>query len=395
MSPNDTAVAPQEPVTASSIEKMLNEEPETPVEDTLPLTREPQEEKEKEEEVEEDIKLEIDELDEEEETPKNELETINFPRRKEILAKYPQVFKDFPALETALYKVGKVNEIFPTLDDARTANFKAQVLDRFEADVMQGNLESVLNEIRRGDTNSFNKVVDNLLPSLYKIDPGVVTHIQKDVIGRMVIAMYDDAKEQGNDSIREAADIVKALIFGNGRIEVKKLAQEEKIDPERQKLEYEKAQYNQQRYMDTAGEMAQNIQTLLKNTIEKNIDPRESMTPYVKKKASEEALNYLEEGMRNDTAFRKVMDRCWANVFNSNYSKDSIDKLKSIYKSRASALMPTAIKKARNEALKTTKDKSEGNTRITSGRVAPVKTTERSPQKEGKRMSTYDFLMKD
>jgi hypothetical protein len=82
-----------------------------------------------------------------------------------------------------------------------------------------------------------------------------------------------------------------------------------------------------------------------------------------------------------------------SNIFQSNYSKESIDKLKSIYKSRASTLMPTAIKKARNEALKTTKDKSEV-TKITSGRVAPVK-DDRRPQREGKKMSTYDFLMKD
>jgi hypothetical protein len=230
---------------------MLNEEP-AEVEEAIPLSPEPEKEKEGEPELEEEIKLELEDLEDEEEPKEEELEIVNFPRRKEILSKYPQVFKDFPALETALYKVGKVNEIFPTLDDARAANFKAQVLDRFESDVMQGNIEPLLNEIKKGDTNSFNKVVDNLLPSLYKIDPGVVTHLQKDVIGRMVLAMYDDAKEQGNDTIREAADVVKALIFGNGKIETKKLAGESKPDPERIKLEQEKAQYNNQRYIDTA-----------------------------------------------------------------------------------------------------------------------------------------------
>lgn len=397
MSPNDIAEPPDR-VTASSIEQMLNEEPETSTEVVLPLTGESEKEKEEKEEVEpeleEDIKLELEDLEEDEEPKGDELEVVNFPRRKEILAKYPQVFKDFPALETALYKVGKVNEIFPTLDDARAANFKAQVLDKFEADVMTGNIQPLLNEIKTGDQNSFNKLVDNLLPALYKVDPGVVTHIQKDVIGRMLMAMYDDAKEQDNEAIKQAADTVKALIFGNGKIEIKKLSTEEKPDPARQKLEYEKAQFHQQRYITTAGEMAQEIHGLLKNTIEKNIDPKGSMTSYVKKHASSEALNFLEEAMRNDTAFRGIIDRCWQNIFRSSYTKESIDKLKSVYKSRASTLMPTAIKKARNEALKTTKDKSEGVTKITSGRVAPVKTTER-PQKEGKKMSTFDFLMKD
>jgi hypothetical protein len=401
MSANDTTVEVTDRVTASSIEKMLNDEP-TEVEEAIPLEtpKAPgdEEEKTEEPELEDEIKVELEDLEDEddEETAKEEDLVVNFPRRREILAKYPNVFKDFPALQTALYKVGKVNEIFPSLDDAKAAVFKSQVLDRIEQDVMQGNIEPLLNEIRNGNKNSFNRIVDNILPSLYKIDPGVVQHVQKDVIGRMVIAMYEDAKERDSEEIKQAADVVKALIFGNGKIESKKLATEDKPDPERIRLEQERAQFNQQRYQDTASEMADNIQTLLKAAIDKFIDPKGSMTAYVRKHANQEALTHLEDMMRNDASFRAIVDRCWQNIFRTNYSKESIEKLKNVYKSRASTLMPTAIKKARNEALKTTKDKSEV-TKIKSGRVAPEKDDGRpqSKGKEGKKMSTYDFLMKD
>src|SRR5256885_489210 len=95
---------------------------------------------------EEDI-IDDEEQDDEEEEVDEEPEELNLVtpvRRKEILAKYPNVFKDFPYLEQAYYREQKYTEIFPTIDDASEALDKAGTLDRFETDLMQGDFHKIL-----------------------------------------------------------------------------------------------------------------------------------------------------------------------------------------------------------------------------------------------------------
>ena len=91
---------------------------------------------EKEEEVDE-----LKEMEEELEGPSEEdMELMTPVRRKEILAKYPQLFKDFPYLEKAYYRDQQFTEVFPTIQDAKIAVEKATILDRFEQQVVNGGI---------------------------------------------------------------------------------------------------------------------------------------------------------------------------------------------------------------------------------------------------------------
>ena len=79
--------------------------------------------KDKEDEEEDelaDLEEELDGPDEE------KLELTTPVRRKEILTKYPNLFKDFPYLEKAYYREQQFTEIYPTIDDARAASEKGQ-----------------------------------------------------------------------------------------------------------------------------------------------------------------------------------------------------------------------------------------------------------------------------
>src|SRR3990167_6712893 len=73
-----------------------------------------------------------------------EPEIITHARRKEILAKYPTIFKDFPFLEKSYFREQKYAELLPTLDDAREAVERSETLKKFEGDLLNGNSESVL-----------------------------------------------------------------------------------------------------------------------------------------------------------------------------------------------------------------------------------------------------------
>src|SRR6187399_1594582 len=76
---------------------------------------------------------ELKEIEEELDGPKEEdLELMTPVRRREILAKYPKLFKDFPYLEKAYYREQQFTEVYPTIQDARAAHEKSQILDRVE-----------------------------------------------------------------------------------------------------------------------------------------------------------------------------------------------------------------------------------------------------------------------
>src|SRR3990167_8906787 len=115
-------------------------------------------------EVEEPVKKTSEE--EEEKVTEPEPEIITHARRKEILAKYPTIFKDFPFLEKSYFREQKYAELLPTLDDAREAVERSETLKKFEGDLLNGNSESVLQSVLAQDKESFAKIVDNYLPTL-------------------------------------------------------------------------------------------------------------------------------------------------------------------------------------------------------------------------------------
>ena len=162
-----------------------------------------------EDELEEELKEDL-------ETPKDdELELIAPVRRKEILAKYPTLFKDFPYLEKAYYLEQKYTEILPTIEDAQQAVEKSEILDEFESEIMNGSTKSLLTTVRDNDKEAFAKVVDNYLPTLHEVDPDAYFHTIGNIIKHTIISMVRDGKESSADELIEAADTLNQYIFGS------------------------------------------------------------------------------------------------------------------------------------------------------------------------------------
>ena len=154
-----------------SVEDMVDELSKTDINDDEKLNLGKDDEKEEKEE-----KLELDEedkdeeedkeekKDEEEEEDKPETKIATPVSRKEILKKYPTIFKDFPGLERAYYREREFSEILSTPEDAKRAVERSQQLEELEDKISEGKIESVLTAIKAADGESFAKVVDNYLP---------------------------------------------------------------------------------------------------------------------------------------------------------------------------------------------------------------------------------------
>src|SRR5262249_23691365 len=162
---------------------------------------------------------------------------------------------------------------------------------------------------------------------------------------------------------------------------------------EADKLQQERQQWATQKYQETNRELTQKAETSIRSKIERVIDPKGSMSEFVKHHAIQEAFNDMTAVIRNDRSFQIIIQKCWNNIWANNYSHDSVDKLLRVWQAKAQTVLPQSIQKARRVALKGTRagsreSKPEAKTSFknTGESAVPKKTA--PVTKEGKKMST-------
>lgn len=313
----------------------------------------------KEGDEEEDEDEEVDDLkeieDELAEPTDEQLELVTPVRRREILKKYPELFKDFPYLEKAYYREQQFTELLPTIEDAKQAVEKSQVLDRFENDLLGGSTETILKAVKESNPNGFNKIVDQYLPTLAKVDEQAYFHVLGNITKHTIITMVQEAKRTQNESLQQAALLLNQFVFGTSDFKpptnLSNTERPEDNTRERQIAEREQ-NFIRGQFENTRGDLNTRVNNTLRNTIDANIDPKSSMTDYVRKNASRDAMDTLETLINQDNRFKTLVDKLWEAAFKDGFTKTSVDRIRSAYVSKAKTLLPSVIKKARNEALK-------------------------------------------
>lgn len=311
---------------------------------------------EKEDEVEDEEDDELKDLEDELEGPTDEqLELVTPVRRKEILKKYPTLFKDFPYLEKAYYREQQFTELLPTIEDAKAAVESKQILDRFENDVMGGNTETILKSVKAENPQAFYKIVDDYLPTLARVDEKAYIHVLSNVTKHTIVTMVQEAKRSGNEVLQNAAQILNQFVFGSSNFEPPKKLSRESAPEDRQKdneLSQREREFNNRQFVTAQNDLNTRVNNALKNTIDANLDPKKSMSDYVRKNAAREAIETLEILISKDSRFKVLTDKLWERAFNDGFTKESTDRIRSAYVSKAKTLLPSVIKKARNDALR-------------------------------------------
>jgi len=365
--------------------------------------------KDKDDEGEEEVD-ELKELEEELKVPsEEELDELVTPvRRKEILAKYPKLFKDFPYLEKAYYREQQFTELLPTVQDAKIAVEKASILDRTEHEVMSGDISNILLAAKQENQEVFNRIADNYLPALRKVDQQAYYHVLGGVIKDTIITMVKESRALGEQGapLQAAANILNQFVFGSQNFQPHQpLAR--KSDPAQQTREQEYQEREREQIYTRFEGVREDLQTkadnVLKSTIDGHIDPNGTMTDYVKNHATQEAFQNLEELIGKDARFRSLLDKLWEKAFQSNFDKPSTDRIKSAYLSKAKTLLPSVIQKARRDALKgrraASSSDSDESPAPKKGPITPGRSTPQTGGKTFKKasdipkgMSTLDVL---
>jgi hypothetical protein len=353
---------------------------------------------------------ELEEIEKELEAPKEEdlNELVTPVRRKEILAKYPKLFKDFPYLEKAYYREQQFTEVYPTIQDARISAEKAQILDRTEREIMNGDISSVLAAAKQENPEVFNRIADNYLPTLKRVDQQAYYHVLGGVIKDTIITMVKEGRNLGEQGapLQAAANILNQFVFGSQQFSPHQpLARQPRPDEQyrQEAIQQQERQIAFQKFDGVREELQTKADNVLKSTIDGHIDPRGSMSDYVKQHATTEAFNYLEDLIAKDTRFRSLLDKLWEKSYQQGFDKESTDRIKAAYLSKAKTLLPSVIKRARNNALRGRSNGASEELEMTpkKGPITPGRSTApssgkiRKPSDIPRGMSTLDVLMKD
>lgn len=371
---------------------------------------ESEEESEEEEKKDKDLDELEDELKDEKEPEEAELELVTPVSRKEILKKYPNIFKEFPGLQKAYYREQQYTEIYPTLDEAREANEKAQALDNFEIDLGKGDTTKILKAIKDNDPQAFNQLADNYLNILKSVDEKSYNVVVGNVVSYAIYQIAKEGQDSQNEEMVNAAKALNKFFFNKNQwVPPQKLSSDKpkEDNTEKNQLENERKQFMKERYESVSADLYTKVNNAIRATIDQHIDPRDSMPPYVKKNAVKDALELVNEMMVKDKRFIAIKDKLWEKAASNKFNESSISDLKRAFLGRAKALLPVAIKQARIEALKgigkrVKSEKVNGDDEVDDTEATPPKNNEqrRSNSKSSSNgpkpgESSLEFLMRD
>jgi hypothetical protein len=407
-SPDDAPGAAPESMSISDMTEFLggDDEPLKLEIDTETDDEELEEGKKETKEGDEEEKSLEDELEDELKDKTDDDEVVVGVRRKEVLAKYPNIFKEFPHLDKAVYREQKYAEMLPTLRDAKAAVDKADTLDKFQNDLIEGRTANILKAVKEEDPEAFNGLVDNYLVELGKVDQGAYYHVLGNVIKNSVIAMHNSQDED----TKTAAAILYKFFFNSDKFEPPtQLSTRSANKDEREKKIEEREQKFQQEQLEThINTVNTRVDNSIRSAIDKNIDPKQSMNDWQRDRAIKDCSEELESQIDKDVRFKGLLDKLWERAAENNFSQDSLDKIRSAYLSKAKGLLPEIIRSTRNKALRGLGRKSPDDRKepLPVGRPVTGKKPESKPLGNGssdkdkakalpKGMKSVDFLMRD
>lgn len=420
-SPED-ALADGGKVTELSADDILNELNKTDEEPNISDGEETSDKKEKETETKEEKEVkdeetkdeELDELaqlEEELKEPTDEDLELKTPvQRRALMKDYPDIFKKHPGLESTIYRERAYTELLPTIGDAKEALASLQTLERFENDLKQGKTTDIMKAVLADDPKAFAKLADNYLDNLKAVDVQAHDHVLGNITKDIVAAMISFGKETENEELQNAAGLLYQFMFNSTKWEGKrKLSADDVVNDtvakERAELNRQKLEWEQSKQKENTDKVLTSVNNQIKGTIEKTIDVKNQMTPFVKSKAIEEVLNKASHLLEKDTRFQAIIKTLKDRAVKEKFSDESLNRIKSAYFTKYKSVLIPIVKAVKNEALKgvvtRTKSKSDENNDTTERANRGDRTT-RTDKVENKDFrnkpkpneSSLDFLMR-
>lgn len=295
------------------------------------------------------------------------------PDLKVVTAKYPNLFKDFPQLRDMYFREKQLTEVFPTLEEAKTAKEDLEGLQALEIGLQSGKVEdasSVLSAIKELSDEALPNFALNFLPALQKINNDAYYSVITPVMVDIATSLYQAGVKNENDNLKNAAMVMSHYFLGNKKIasgEEKLSLPTVKVKEEPKKEEVnERQKFEQERYNALYSDVDSDYDTQIKSTIKEGLDPDEVMSSFMKDALVNAIQNRINKVLGADTNHAANMKVLWAKAASQNYNSSWKARIISAALARAKAILPAIRNKARAEALGTKEREADRLERSTS-----------------------------
>ena len=294
---------------------------------------------------------------------------VGRPGIKAISEKYPKLFKEFPELKNAYFKVNAFEEVFPSVDDAREAAGKAEILDNFEENmVRRGSATELFKSISDVSPKAIERFVENLLPNLFDYNANLFYKATEPVTKQLLWSAKQHGVKTGNKNLVASTQHIADYLFGDAEVEQPKDRKSKETDPERIEFEREKANYEGQRRNDFMGELNARAGKSLEKAIKDGLDPKNVMTDFLRTTVSEKIMDEIGARLEKDERHMSRMKSLHNRAAKAGYPKAMTDQITAAYLSAAKLLIPVVRTEIKQKALHGRSEKKvEGRRQIPSG----------------------------
>ena len=327
--------------------------------------------------------------DEEEEEPVK----IPFdrPTIKDIKAKYPEIFKDFPELKEAFFREAEFTKFFPTVDDAREAHQENEAFTVLQESVLSGDPIPLLDSVEKTDSKAFEILSLSFLPSLYKKNQDLYSQAVTPLFQNLVRTLHGDRDE----NVRNAALVIADYLFGSDGAAIaegkKSVAKILELTAEQKKIKDEKESSSAISFRNSAGRVEDTIIKSIESLVFKNpsYDPNKVFSTFLRKQGAQEIVKRIMDHLGHDQGHLSVMAARWKRARANGYTSDDESKIISTYLARAKPLIPDACSKVsaamlgtKSKAADDRRDKTKTYSRENhSGKESDLKGNGRQPEK--------------
>lgn len=285
----------------SDVDELLDETEDAEVDDSSGEEAETPDEEEPEE-------PEVEETEEEEEVGR-----VSFKTLKEKLGK--DVFTKVPELRHILGREQAYTELYPTLDEAKSAKESVGALAYFTQLVESGVVAPILEGLQKtSGPEAYKKFVNNFLPTLRKTDRDAYFETTEPVLVEALGVALQNMEATGNKIGAASVKNVLQIIFGKPELPKTRLPEAKlDLDKPNEEVSQREQELLAQRYRDFVDETTETATIRLKALIRREVDPENKLqAPYrdfVVDRMMSELNSVLQKDPQYQTRFKKLLQQ--------------------------------------------------------------------------------------
>ena len=316
------------------------------------ITEEPTTE-ESEKEVEEEKSPDEEILDEKVSEDEDEAPMSERPL-KGMKAKYPKVFKDFPALKQAWYSSREFYDVFPSVQAAKEAAERSATLAVVEKDIFRdGSAKELVTKVKSGNEESFKSFTGSFLETVRELDAEQYNSIVTPVFDSLINHIHSEGNRLNDATVKSAAQVVYNMIHPDGaptNTPQQENKEQLKLDRDKKDFEVQKQQHFQGQYQMAQEKVLSRVTDAIKTNVTRSLNDLE-VSGYLKENITSDVLNEVFSNLKQDGEFQSSQTSLWESAVKNQFSDDTLNQIANTALRRVSKVLPRIRGEVRSKAL--------------------------------------------